>query len=416
MLGQAAIRLDMGRSPLRAGIAGLMVAVLVGGCTSSGATPGATSRGTPAPTSSTTPTTTPAPTATPAPTPTPGPAHFGETGSMAYERMNFTATRLQDGRVLVAGGVGITFWASAELYDPATRAFSATGSMAQKRSGHTATLLNDGRVLIVGGWSGFEIYQATAELYDPATGTFSATGSMAYERSNHTATLLADGRVLVAGGHSASSGFSPLVSAEIYDPATGAFTPTGSMTQARYWHTATTLPDGRILMAGGATASAEIYDPATATFTATGSMTESRWKHVAASLLDGRVLIAGGLDGGYVVPTGETYDPNSGTFTSAGSMAETRAYGATATTLPDGRVLITGGAKNGCGSASICEPPILKLTEFFDPALDSFVATGSMWQMRQGHTATLLADGQVLVAGGAADISTRLKSAELAGF
>ena len=146
--------------------------------------------------------------------------------------------------------------------------FSPTGSMETARSSPTATALPDGRVLIAGGASGqaeSSVALASAELYDPATGTFSPTGSLATARNGHTATLLSGGRVLITGGYD-GSGYS--VSAELYDPATGTFGPTGSMTDARTYHTATLLSDGRVLIAGGGTydgdrwtmlAAAELY-------------------------------------------------------------------------------------------------------------------------------------------------------------
>jgi hypothetical protein len=188
-----------------------------------------------------------------------------------------TATLLPDGRVLVAGGMQLDreAWpalASAEIYDPQTGAFSPTGRMAGAparffgRYLHTAALLSDGRVLLAGGGDGSDAGTATAEIYDPATGTFGPTGRMEIRRWVHAASLLPDDRVLVAGGQEG-----PLATAEIYDPATGAFTRTGWMTTARAAHTTTLLPDGRILVAGGssgaeALATAEIYDPATESF------------------------------------------------------------------------------------------------------------------------------------------------------
>jgi WD40 repeat protein len=224
----------------------------------------------------------------------------------------------------------------------------------------------DGRVLIVGGDDTTSHGIASAELFDPKTGTFSPTGSMTTARGFHTATLLPDGRVLIAGGDRAAwTPSEDLASAEIYDPKTGAFTPTGSMATARTFHAATLLSDGRVLVTGGTDgtndlASAEIYDPKTGTFAATGSMKDARVYQTAALLSDGRVLVAGGgadYTNGIFLASAELYDPKTGTFSVTGSMIEARTY-QTASVLADGRVLVTGGygAQAPLASAELYDP------------------------------------------------------------
>jgi serine/threonine protein kinase len=326
---------------------------------------------------------------------------FSTTGSMTTARSRHSATLLSDGRVLIAGGVsnsGVTdstSLQSAELYDPKTGKFVLTHSMHTGRAGHTATLLSDGRVLVAGGSDN------SAEVYDPRSGTFTRTGSMGAARENQTATVLSDGRVLVVGGF---SGNTALASSELYDPKTGTFSPTGSMAAARSDQTATLLSDGRVLVVGGlsgryvgsALASAELYDPKTGTFSSTGSMATARYFHTATLLSDGRVLIVGGENGSSIIAAAELYDPKTGRFSPTGPTTTPRGKH-TATLLSDGRVLIVGGYAS---------------TDLYDPESGTFSAAAPMATALVYHTATLLSDGRVLIVGGYVDYHC-LASAEL---
>jgi len=237
----------------------------------------------------------------------------------------FTATRLADGRVLVAGAGGSSpdvDPAPPELYDPASGTWTTTGPMVTPRStGFTATLLADGTVLVAGG--GGKGYLASAEVYDPTSGEWTATGDMAVVRGDFTATLLADGSVLVAGGVNHNGGGVEWASAELYDPVSGTWTDTGNMGEARYGHTATPLSDGRVLVAGGVNTdlsgviapldSAELYDPSSRSWSPTAIAIEARAGATATVLSDGRVLVAGGFDiNGTALTAAELYDPGSG--------------------------------------------------------------------------------------------------------
>ena len=328
---------------------------------------------------------------------------------MTVPRQGHSSTRLNDGTVLIVGGTSSDGSAlpTAELYDPATGKFKATGSMSEGHSGHMTTLLENGRVLIVGGY-GPNGTLASAELYDPATGKFTKTGSMFKARGEAIGALLPDGRVLVAGGQAdGTNKDARLASAEIYDPAKETFSPTGSMATARVDATATPLPTGKILVAGGYDAqgylpSAELYDPATGVFTATGSMSHNLVGLTATLLKDGRVLVAGGESAcrssdavqacvSVESNSAELYDPGTGKFTKTGSMSWGRIL-PTATLLNDGRVLIAGGFTHGTGPYNSAE--------LYDPSTGSFSDAGSMSDLRGYHTATLLTGGLVLIAGG----------------
>ena len=293
----------------------------------------------------------------------------------------------------------------------AAQTWTATASMVTAREGGTITILPSGKVLIAGGGPGNGLYTAEAELYDPIAGTFTPTGTMTTTRANHTATLLPDGTVLMAGGNN-SSGY--LSSAEIYDPTTGMFTATGSLSTPRTGHTATLLPNGTVLMAAGenasvtATATAELYDPSTGTFTPTGSMLAARYGARAALLGNGKVLITGGFPGGSGVgflSEAELYDPAVGTFSVTGSMNTAR-YGFTMTRLNNGQVLAAGGAGNTLQGSQ------LSSAELYDPSTGQWAFTGDMVIAAQSRTATLLGNGKVLVAGGQEQVTPNVYFSE----
>lgn len=325
------------------------------------------------------------------------------TGSMGTARRDYTATLLQDGKVLIVG------WSqSAEIFDPANGAFTVIGgTLVNHGQGSTATRLTDGRVLIIGGTGA----QQAAEVYDPATGFFAPTGSLNAVHSFHSATLLLDGRVLVAGGQANQDPRTTAI-AEIYDPATGKFSLSGSLKEHQSSHAAVLLPNGKVLIVGGNQTttpglamcldSAEVYDPGAGAFTAVGNVVSPRCSLVwtgAVVLNNGKVLITGGAG-----TSAELFDPATETFRATGNMTTPR-WLHTATLLPNGHVLLSGGY-NSAGLFTTDS------AELYDPATESFSATVAMIEARQQHTATLLTDGQVLVAGGSAG-GNELASAEL---
>ena len=337
---------------------------------------------------------------------------YAATGSMAQARYFHTATLLQDGRVLVVGGLsngGFNNISSAELYDPSTGTFSSAGSMSAPRYDHTATLLNDGTVLVTGGHSWGPMV-ATAELYIPpqlagnSTGSWMSLNNMGTPRAEHTATLLSDGRVLIAGGR--DNGYNPLASAEIFDPGTRTFANTGSMHFARYNHTGTATAGTPLIVGGygptGYVASAETYspspNPALGLFFTAGSLITPRDSHTATLLADGKILIIGGESTtGVGITPAELWDPDRFAFVSAGNMLVGRIYH-TATLLANGNVLLTGGLNYSSGSG------VNASSEIYN-TFSTVPMNGQLRDPRQGHTATLLTAGifergQVLLAGG----------------
>ena len=227
----------------------------------------------------------------------PGTGSFSLTGSLPTQSVDGAAMAyavLKNGQVLVVGGASPEGYVNtAQLYDPSTGMFTPTGNMTTSRGYATATLLKNGMVLVTGGQADCCMSVNTAELYDPNTGTFASTnGPMSAARSFHTATLLPNGSVLIAGGIESPTSPGNVASAELYNSLTGTFSLTGSMSVGRAWHTAILLTDGLVLVAGGATYgqwgsatnSADLYNPSTGTFAPTGTLTTARFAAAAVSI------------------------------------------------------------------------------------------------------------------------------------
>lgn len=338
-----------------------------------------------------------------------GDGTWTQTDSLPRARWATASALLPDGRVLVVGGTtGVTSMdavATATVFDPHTGRWSAVTDMLQARAYPMAITLRDGSVLVAGGSRDTQPLD-TAERYHPDNGTWVAAGRLNLPRAHETLTLLDDGRVLAAGGGiEGGPGWTSTASAEIYDPASGVWSLLPPMSVARVHHTATLLPNGEVLIAGGATtyygeagsvtASAEIFNPHSNSWLATAPMSHPRYVDGAALLKDGRVLVVGGW---YATrssdpshETAEIYDPATGHWIAAAPMAHPRAeFGLVA--LPDGRVLAAGGVD-----------PAYKVqasSELYDPATGLWGTTGALAVATVWPAMQALPDGRVLVAGG----------------
>jgi hypothetical protein len=331
---------------------------------------------------------------------------------MTSPRSGQSATLLSNGKVLIAGGnsgtVSMTVSASAELYDPTAGTFAETGSMTVPRSGHAAILLPDGTVLIIGGYNDSTgISDGRVERYDPSTGTFSVAadlGALTCPDNWSIATLLADGRALIGRGCAppVSSG-----AATLYDPVAGTFSPTGAPVWVHNEPVASLLADGRVLIVEGRDFACEItgapgptpcggdeiYNPATGAFAATGAVSGDPYRgDPTANLLPNElILVAGGDGGNDIVQSAQLYDPSSGTFAPAANMSVSR-VGQSATTLPDGTVLVAGGGSTNIGVTSS--------VDLYLPFSGTFTPDGNMTLPRVGFASVLLNDGSLLLTGG----------------
>ena len=359
---------------------------------------------------------------------------FSQTGNLNTPRNLTTATTLPNGTVLIAGGVSLTNYpTAAEIYDPSSGTFAMTGSMHEPRIYTTATLLSDGSVVIAGG--GYFVAVASTEFYNPSTGVFTSHDTfMNVDRTNQASTQLADGRILITGGFVNNGGFGLTATAEILDPASSQFTLTGSMTTGRQNHTSTLLLNGQVLVVGGFSSpastsiapTAELYDPLKGTFSLTGSPSVPRGGHTATLLPNGSVLIAGGQTFSPDNPgtaTAEIYDPTSGTFSPTGNMTAGR-YGHTATLLANGQVLIAGGVPNFFMGAA---------GELYNPSTGTFTPVGATIEgggppfalgcdcPNSTFASVLLSGGQVLVGLGnifdpASNVFSALPNTDIADY
>ena len=338
-----------------------------------------------------------------------------QTATMNTARGFASAALLPTGQVLIAGGGSIGgIVSSVELYDPVSNSFAppaATPSMNVARDNSTATLLPNGLVLIAAGFGGTGAgsYLSSTELYNPLTNTFAApaaTATMNTARSGATATLLPNGKVLIAGGVSPTGA---QASTELYNPSTNSFNTvanTAKMNVGRTNTTAILLPNGKVLIAGGedakgnSLASTELYDPATNTFAAaaaTAKMNVARASATATLLPNGKVLIAGGFGSTVNIGSTELYDPATNTFAppaATASMNIARAF-AVASLLPNGRVLIAGGFDVNFN--------LTNSTDLYDPVTNTFAHPAATASLNMDHifaTITPLPNGKVLIAGG----------------
>ncbi len=334
---------------------------------------------------------------------------WSSAGSVRTARDGHTATLLPNGNIVVAGGESNNqALASSEVYSQGSWIYS--GSLNVARANASAVLLPNGSILVAGGCTGGCLSSATAsaEIYNPVGGTWSKTGSMAKARTYFTLVLLPNGKVMAVGGCTGlnANGCSGVTaSSEIYNPSTGKWSSTGAMNAARGSLTATLLPNGKVLAAGGINgagnpiSSAELYDPSTGKWTSTGRMNVARNEHTAVLLATGNVLVAGGenLNGVSTVKT-ELYNPSTGKWTLTGAMHTSRLEH-TMTLLMNGNVLVAGGTKQTLTGQSV-----LASAEIYNPGAGTWTVTGSLQNARTGHTATLMPSGYVLAVSGSGKV------------
>ena len=350
------------------------------------------------------------------------------TGPLQHARYHHTATLLPDGKVLIAGGLDIKGLGigNGEVYNPSSDTWSMTGVMIAPRGNYDSTLLADGRVLVVAGRRNELRNSGSIEAYDPSTNQWNWLTADARTRRAHKIALLPDGRILISGGVLHRSGIGRPVdssgaqgpgegkiipdkvettSVGLFDIVTGKTIEAALLTHARKGHESLLLPDGRVLIIGGLTDetvdgpdidslnSTEIYDLESDSWSLGAVMAQGRGLHTATTLPDGKILVTGGVNTArQPLNSAELYDPTTDSWSPAASMSQAR-DGHTGTLLSDGRVFVVGGNGTSGGLS-------LTSAEIYDPSSNSWSSAGIMLEGRSHHTAVQLNDGKVLIAGG----------------
>jgi len=342
--------------------------------------------------------------------------HWRPAANLSAGRARFPLTVLHNGNVLASAGYqGPYSEVNSEVYDPGRDLWFPTGNMTggdrvSSRMFLTATLVSDGTVLVAGGLTEPGVSLAISELYDPGTNSWSRLDDLTEPTSSHSATLLPNGKVLVAGGLDCQFvyGCDSLNSIEVYDPVTRKWSAGKDMNEPRGGHTASLLPNGRVLVTGGyhcqtgerggtctLLATSELYNPETDSWSSAAGLSSGRAFHSAVMLTNGNMIVIGGDDGsGDGLQANEIYDYRSNSWRSGGNMSYGRIDHA-ATLLPNGKVLVTGGYET---HDSFATP--LSSVELYDPATNIWTIIDPLITSERGHAAALLRNGEVLVAGG----------------
>ena len=338
--------------------------------------------------------------------------------ALLVPRARHTATRLADGRILIAGGSQFpnAQLAKTEIFDPLNGQLTQAAALHSARHDHSATLLPDGRVLVVGGYNRPQQLD-DAEVYDPAADTWTVVSPLFSHGVNHTATLLKDGRVLVVGGCTGSGVCTERV--EIFSPETSTWTEAMPLPGDRASHTAQLLDDGRVLIAGGGSSTGEpaggdalLYDPQANTWAAAGTMVKPRHFSQSVRLLNGTVLVAGGViissdAAPQATASVEIYDPASNTWAAAAPLSQPR-YAFVLALLPQGQVLAVGGVdvyENPWTAASLVQK-----IESYDLQVNRWRVVDKFPQPATYTAAAFLSDDRLWVTGGQAGSSDAASS------